>query len=76
MSHEAARKFVERLENEESLRKKVKDVTEGVTKVGQDHGHHFTYEELQEALKEKWGVPKGKEGHADPHTCFSETPGY
>ena len=76
MSKEAAKKFVERLENEEPLRNKVKQVTSQITKIGKDHGHDFSYNELQEALKEKWGVPKGKEGHADPHTCFSETPGY
>jgi predicted ribosomally synthesized peptide with nif11-like leader len=76
MSKAAAKKFVQRLETDAELRNKVKRVTSKVTEVGKEHGHNFTYEELRDALKEKWGVPQGREGEADPHTCFSEPPGF
>jgi len=71
MSKEDAHKFIERIQKDEALRKKVREASEPVLKVAKDHGFDVTREDLKHAAKERW---KGEEG--DDPAFLSETPGF
>ena len=71
MSKEHAHKFMEHIQKDEALRKKVREASEHVLKVAKDHGYNVTREDLKQAVKERW---KGEE--ADDPALLSETPGF
>jgi len=75
MSKEHARKFVEHVQKDEELRKKVIEASEHVIKVAKAHGYEITREELTTVIKERWSQRKdGEEDVAMNH--FSEAPGF
>jgi predicted ribosomally synthesized peptide with nif11-like leader len=71
MSKEHAQRFIERIQKDEALRKKVREASEHVLKVAKDHGFDVTREDLKHAAKERW---KGDED--DDPAFLSETPGF
>ena len=75
MSKEHAKKFVEDVQKDPVLRKKVTDASEHVIKVAKDHGCEITREELTTVLKERWSQQRdGEDDAAIAH--FSEVPGF
>lgn len=74
MSKEHAKKFVEHIQRDEVLRKKVNDASEHIIKVAKDHGYEVTREDLRGALKENWSQRKDDEDEAS--IPFSEAPGF
>jgi predicted ribosomally synthesized peptide with nif11-like leader len=72
MSKEHAKKFVEHVQKDPVLRKKVTDASEHIIKVAKDHGYEITREELTTVIKERWHVDE--EDEAANH--FSEAPGF
>ena len=70
MSKEHAKKFVEHVQKDPVLRKKVTDASEHIIKVAKDHGYEITREELTNVIKERWHVDE--EDDAANH--FSEAP--
>jgi predicted ribosomally synthesized peptide with nif11-like leader len=75
MSKEHAKKFVEHLERDEVLRKKVNDASEHIIKVAKDHGYEVTRGDLRSVMKERWAKQKDDEDDAATG-AFSEAPGY
>ena len=71
MSKEHATKFMEHIQRDEALRKKVREASEHVIKVAKEHGYDVTREDLKHAAKERW---KGNE--SDDPAVLSETPGF
>jgi len=75
MSKEHAKNFVEHLQKDEVLRKKVNEASEHIIKVAKDHGYEVTREDLRSVLKERWAKQKPDED--DPASgAFSEAPGF
>jgi predicted ribosomally synthesized peptide with nif11-like leader len=74
MSKEHAKKFVEHLKRDETLRKKVKDASEHIVKVAKEHGYDVTPADISGAVKEHWSSRKDDDDV--PETFFSETPGF
>jgi predicted ribosomally synthesized peptide with nif11-like leader len=72
MSKEHAHKFMDQIQKDEALRKKVREASEHVLKVAKDHGFDVTREDLKQAAKARW---KDDEGD-DPAVLLSETPGF
>ncbi len=70
MSKEHAQKFVEHIQKDDALRKKVNDASAHIIKLAKDHGYEVTHEEVSQALKEHWGK------QPDKPSFFSETPGF
>jgi predicted ribosomally synthesized peptide with nif11-like leader len=71
MSKEHAQRFMERIQKDEALRKKVREASEHVLKVAKDHGFDVTREDLKHAAKERW-----KDAEDDDPAVLSETPGF
>lgn len=75
MSKEHAKKFIDHLQKDPALRKKVNDASAHIVKVAKDHGYDVTHEEIRSCLKEHWS--KAKPEDDDPQTAFfSEAPGF
>ncbi len=75
MSKEQAKKFIEHVQKDPALRKKVNDATDHIVKVAKDHGYQVTHEEVRSALKEHWSTMKPEDD--DPQVGFlSEAPGF
>jgi len=72
MSKEHAKKFVEHVQRDEVLRKKVTEASEHIIKVAKDHGYEITREELTTVIKERWS--QNEDDQAATH--FSEAPGF
>jgi len=72
MSKEHAKKFIEHLQKDDTLRKKVHEASDHILKVAKDHGYEVTREEVAGALKERW---KGNEDD-EAANAFSETPAF
>ena len=64
------KKFVEHIQKDEALRKKVNDASAHIIKLAKDHGYEVTHEEVGQALKEHWGK------QPDEPSFFSEAPGF
>jgi predicted ribosomally synthesized peptide with nif11-like leader len=75
MSKEHAKKFVEQVQKDEVLRKKVTEASEHILGVAKAHGYDITREDLTAALKEKWSQTKGEEEDKAAFP-FSEAPGF
>ena len=71
MSKEHATKFMEHIQRDEALRKKVREASEHVIKVAKEHGYDVTREDLKHAAKERW---KGND--TDDPAVLSEIPGF
>jgi len=71
MSKEHAHKFLEQIQKNEALRKKVREASEHVLKVAKDHGFDVTREDLKHAAKARW-----KDDEGDDPAWLSETPGF
>jgi len=74
MSKEHAKKFVEHVKRDETLRKKVRDASEHVLKVAKEHGYDVTREEIAGSLKEHWSNRPDEDDA--PQIFFSEAPGF
>jgi predicted ribosomally synthesized peptide with nif11-like leader len=72
MSKEHAKKFIEHMQKDPVLRKKVQDAADHIVKVAKDHGYEVTREEIGSELKERW---KGDEAD-EAANGFSETPAF
>jgi predicted ribosomally synthesized peptide with nif11-like leader len=75
MSKEHAKKFVEHVQKDEVLRKKVTEASEHIITVAKDHGYEITREELTTVIKERWSQKKDDEDDA-AIVHFSEAPGF
>jgi predicted ribosomally synthesized peptide with nif11-like leader len=71
MSKEHAQKFMEQIQKDEALRKKVREASEHVIKVAKDHGFDVSRDDLKAVAKERW---KGND--TDDPAWLSETPGF
>jgi predicted ribosomally synthesized peptide with nif11-like leader len=74
MSKEHAKKFIEHIQKDEALRKKVNDATDHIVKVAKDHGYEVSRGDLKHALTEHWSQQKGGEDEAA--IVLSEAPGF
>jgi predicted ribosomally synthesized peptide with nif11-like leader len=74
MSKEDAKKFVEHVQKDEVLRKKVNDASEHIVKVAKDHGYNVSRVDLRHALKEHWNQQSDEVDEAS--FGFSEAPGF
>ena len=74
MSKEHAKKFVEHIQKDDVLRKKVNDAAEHIVKVAKEHGYDVTRADLRSALQEHWSQQRDDEDEA--HVPFSEAPGF
>jgi len=72
MSKEHAKNFVEHVQKDPVLRKKVTDASDHIIKVAKDHGYEITREELTTVLKERWS----QDSEDDAANRFSEVPGF
>jgi predicted ribosomally synthesized peptide with nif11-like leader len=54
MSKEHAQKFIEKIQKDPALRKKVNDATEHIIKVAAEHGHEVNRSDLKQALTDHW----------------------
>jgi len=77
MAKADAESFIHAVDTDPALRAKVGNL-QHLVELGKENGHHFTNEELRQALEDKWGKPEHRSSHPDPYTCccFSETPGF
>ncbi len=75
MSKEHAKKFVEQVQKDPVLRKKVTEASEHIIKVAKEHGYDITREELTTVIKERWSQRKDDEDDAAV-AHFSEAPGF
>ena len=66
MSTNDAKKFLDEVNKDPNLQKKLQDHQGQLANIGKDHGFNFTQAELQEELRERWAVSKPKD---DPDTC-------
>ena len=69
--------FLDAVDRESHIQDDVKNNADTFVKMGEKHGYHFTAEELDEALRQHWGLPEKRKHHQHPYTCscFSEPPG-
>ena len=74
MSKEHAKKFIEHVQRDETLRKKVNDAADHIVKVAKDHGYDVTRADISKSMKEHWSAQKGDED--DAQIIFSEAPGF
>ena len=74
MSKEHAKKFIEHIQKDEVLRKKVNDATDHIVKVAKDHGYEVSRGDLKSALTEHWSQQKAGEDEAA--ILLSEAPGF
>jgi predicted ribosomally synthesized peptide with nif11-like leader len=74
MSKEHAKKFIEHMQKDEVLRKKVNDASEHIIKVAKDHGYDVSRADLRHALKEHWNQQSDDADEAS--MGFSEAPGF
>ena len=73
MSKEHAKKFLEHLKRDETLRKKVRDASGHIVKVAKEHGYEVTPAEITGAVKEHWSTQNDDDA---PQIIFSEAPGF
>ncbi|MGO9516974.1 MAG: Nif11-like leader peptide family natural product precursor [Candidatus Korobacteraceae bacterium] len=73
MAKEHAQKFIEHIQKDPVLRKKVNDATDHIIKVAGEHGHQVNRADLKAALKEHW-AKAGDEDEAA--VILSEAPGF
>ena len=58
MAAEDARKFVDMVSHDPDVQKKFREGWNNVTKLAAEKGLHVSREELQQHLRERWGVAK------------------
>ena len=73
MSKEHAKRFIEHIQKDEALRKKVNDATDHIVKVAKDHGYEVSRGDLKVALTEHWSQKGGEDEAA---IVLSEAPGF
>jgi predicted ribosomally synthesized peptide with nif11-like leader len=80
MSVDSVKKFLDHVEKDKALRAKVKEASDQLVRLAKEHGYSFSREELNNHMREKWGVSKPKTAASgdDPDTCFifSEPPSF
>jgi len=77
MSKKQAQEFIEKLQKNAALRKKVNEASEQIVKVAKDNGYKVTREEISLALREHW-CEEEKEGNEKEDVLrrvLSEAPG-
>jgi predicted ribosomally synthesized peptide with nif11-like leader len=74
MSKEHDKKFIEHIQKDDALRKKVNDATDHIIKVAKDHGHDVSRADLKSALTEHWS--KQKDDEDETAIMLSEAPGF
>ncbi len=74
MSKKTAQQFIQHIQKDPALRKKVNDATEHIIKVAKDHGHKVSRADLRHALKEHWNQQKDDQDEAA--FVLSEAPGF
>jgi predicted ribosomally synthesized peptide with nif11-like leader len=74
MSKEHAKKFIEHIQKDETLRKRINDASDHVIKVAKEHGYDVSRADLRHALKEHWSQQKDDADEAS--FAFSEAPGF
>jgi len=74
MSKEHAKKFIEHVQKDDALRKRVNDASDHIIKVAKEHGYDVSRADLRHALKEHWG--QQSEDADEASFAFSEAPGF
>jgi len=74
MAKEHAKKFIEHIQRDKDLRKKVNDATDHIVKVAKEHGYEVNRGDLKHALSEHWSQQKPDEDEAA--IILSEAPGF
>ncbi len=71
MSVEQAKAFYDRTNVDPKLYDAVRQTREVVVQLARTHGYEFTYEELNQALAEKWGADfeQDNPNPDQPNTC-------
>lgn len=73
MSLQEAHRFLEKVNEDSDLQKKLQEVGANFTSVAKAHGFDFTQDELSQKLHERWKIPGKQKGPKDPDTpdtCF------
>lgn len=78
MSQKQAQEFIEKLQKDAALRKKVNQASEQIVKVAKDNGYQVTREEIAVALRKHWceETKEGKEKEDILSRALSEAPGF
>jgi len=74
MSKEHAKKFIEHIQKDEALRKRVNDASDHIIKVAKEHGYDVNRKDLRQALKDHWSQ-QGEDAD-EASFAFSEVPGF
>ncbi len=67
MAADEAAKFLDKVDSDSDLQKKLKDHQASLVQMGKEHGFEFTQKELHSHLRERWGVSKPP-AYDDPDT--------
>ncbi len=65
MATEDVKKFLDRVNREPEVQKKLQEAQARFVEIGKEHGYDFTKEELHGELRQRWGITKAKD---DPDT--------
>ena len=68
MSQANAEKFLDLLDKSDELREEVRKLPH-LSELGAKHHLPFSSDDLEHALKAKWGAPERRQGKAHPFTC-------
>jgi len=74
MSKEHAKKFIEHIQKDDALRKRINDASDHILKVAKEHGYDISRADLRHALKENWSQQSEEADEAS--FPFSEAPGF
>jgi predicted ribosomally synthesized peptide with nif11-like leader len=58
MSVEKAKEFFDQVDSDQALRDELSEVGENVLDLARKHGFNFSYDDMREHLKDRWGVTK------------------
>jgi predicted ribosomally synthesized peptide with nif11-like leader len=67
MSALDVKKFLDEVDKDPKLQKKLKKLRANWVKLGKEHGYHFSIQELHAHVAKRWGVKKPPE-YDDPDT--------
>lgn len=70
MAQDEARRFLDAVDQDPEMQKKMKAAWSNIVDLGKEHGYDFTMAEFNEHLHERWGIRKPLP-EDDPDTTFS-----
>ena len=69
MAANEAQRFLNDVETNQDLRKKLKGSVDQVIQTANANGYSFTENDLRQELRSKWGINNAPHYEADPDTC-------